>query len=460
MFTDITWQDWQSAEDRDTLLLSAIEGYKLSDAFAKALEAADYFRGRNTAVTRKTILQARKIETRDASGRRRVRSGTEDVVGNRIGSGFLFRFITQQNQFLLANGCILEDAATKALLGTDFDHQLSMLGERALIHGVAWGYWNANHLETLEAARDSRSGFFALMDELTGQPMVGIQFWQLPGDRPMYIRLFETDGVSILLVKRGALEVVQPKRAYITEIRSDALGDEIIRQSNYSCLPIIPLYANAEHQSELTPAIKAKIDAYDNILSDFADNLDRANDVYWVLNNFGGTTDDIAEMLEEIRRIKAVANLSDGSGASSTAEPRTIEVPYAARQTALDILERALYQDYMALNMDALTGSSLTNVAIRAAAANLNLKADRYEWQVFRFVQELLALLDIHTEAIRFQRQCIANESETVKDIMQMRSDIDRRTALKLNPYIQPEEIDMLCRTADNPGGEPCLSPT
>lgn len=444
MFTDVTYQDWLAAADRDRLLLTAIDRYKASRDFRLALEAGDYFRGCNSAVARKTILRARKIETRDASGRKRIRTGTEDVVGNRIGSGFLFRFITQQNQFLLANGCILHDSETKARLGADFDHQLAALGERALIHGVSWGFWNVDHLEVLEAARDSRSGFFALMDELTDEAMLGIQFWQITPDKPMYVRLFEMDGVAVFKVEKSLLIPVMPKRPYIVTLRSDALGDEVLSTGNYQRLPIIPLYANTERHSELTPAIKAKIDAYDNILSDFADNLDRANDVYWVLNNFGGTTDDIAQMLEEIQRIKAVANLSDGSGSSSTAEPHTIEVPYAARQTALDILERALYQDYMALNIDALTGGSLTNVAIRTATANLNLKADRYEWQVFRFVQQLLALLGITTEEIRFQRQCIANESETVADIAAMRPDIDRRTALKLNPYIQPEEIDAL----------------
>lgn len=444
MFTDVTYQDWLAAADRDRLLLTAIDRYKASRDFRGALEAGDYFRGCNSAVARKTILRARKIETRDNSGRKRIRTGTEDVVGNRIGSGFLFRFITQQNQFLLANGCTLRDSETKARLGADFDHQLAALGERALIHGVSWGFWNVDHLEVLEAARDSRSGFFALMDEMTDAAMLGIQFWQITPDKPMYIRLFEMDGVAVFKVEKSLLIPMMSKRPYIVTMRSDALGDEVLSTGNYQRLPIIPLYANTERHSELTPAIKAKIDAYDNILSDFADNLDRANDVYWVLNNFGGTTDDIAQMLEEIQRIKAVANLSDGTGSSSTAEPHTIEVPYAARQTALDILERALYQDYMALNIDALTGGSLTNVAIRAATANLNLKADRYEWQVFRFVQQLLSLLGVTTEEIRFQRQCIANESEMVADIAAMRPDIDRRTALKLNPYIQPEEIDAL----------------
>ena len=450
MLTDVTYQDYLAAEDQSSLLLRAVDRYRRSAAFVHALEAAEYFRGRNTAVSRKTVLRACKLESRDESGRRRVRSATRDVVGNRIGSGFLFRFITQQNQFLLSNGVILRDRETKALLGADFDRRLACLGERALIHGVAWGYWNADHLEILEAARDRRSGFFTLPDEMTGQPMVGVQFWQLPGKRPMYLRVFELDGVSVSRVEAGRLVPVMEKRPYLITRRSDALGDELISQGNYGRLPVIPLYANTEHQSELTPAIKAKIDAYDNILSDFADNLDRANDVYWVLNNFGGTTDDIAEMLEEIQRIKAVATLSDGTGSSSTAEPRTIEVPYAARRAALEVLERALYQDYMALNMDALTGGSLTNVAIRAATANLNLKADRYEWQVFRFMQELLVLLGVTTDEIRFQRQCIANESETVQDIAAMRGDIDRRTALKLNPYIQPEEIDALLSSRED----------
>lgn len=445
MFTDFTYQDWLRAEDKDALLLDAIAHFRLSPDFRRALEAGSYFRGCNTTVSRKTVLRARKVETRDEHGRRRVRAGTQDVVGNRIGSSFLSRFVIQQNQFLLGGGCTLPDAETKARLGLDFDHQLARMGERALLHGTCYGYWNTDHVELLELASDPYSGFFPLLDEVTGALRLGVQFWQIAPQRPLYVRLFEEDGVTLLMKRRRALLPVEAKRPYLVEMRRDALGDEVTATGNYGVLPIIPLYANAEHQSELTPSIKAKIDAYDNILSDFADNLDRANDVYWVLNNFGGTTDDIAELLEEISRIKAVANLSDGSGASSTAEPRTIEVPYEARRTALELLERALYADYMALDLSQLTGGSLTNVAIRAATANLNLKADRYEWEVFRFVRDLLKLIGVETDEIRFHRQQIGNQSEIIADICAMRPDIDRRTALKLNPYIQPEEAEALC---------------
>ncbi len=443
IFTDITWQDYLAAEDREALLLEAAAKYKASRAFRQALEASAYFRGENTNVSRKTVLRARKIETKDDKGRTRVRTATEDVVGNRISSGFLFRFVTQQNQFLLSEGVSLPPAV-KSRLGADFDHQLEHLGECALLQGCAWGYWNADHLEVIEAARNSWSGFFPLVDEMTGETRLGVQFWQLASDRPMYLRVFEADGVTVYMQRGKTLEVAAPKEAYARTLRADALGESVLPGPEYERPPIIPLLANSDGLSEMTPAIKSKIDAYDSILSDFADNLDRANDVYWVLNNFGGTFEDVAELLEQINRVKAVANLSDGTGNHATAEPHTIEVPYAARQAALDLLERALYQDYMALDMDALTGSSLTNVAIRVASANLNLKADRYEWQVRAFVAAVLSLLGIHEQDIRFKRQAIANESETVADIAVMREDIDRKTALRLNPYIQDEEISAL----------------
>ena len=451
MFTAYTYQDWERTPEwqRPELMEKIIAAYKVSAEFTHALDALAYFQGENPSVAKKTVLRARKIECKDASGRKRVRAGTEDVVGNRIGSGVFFRLVTQQNQYLLANGVTLKDTTLKERLGLGFDKAMEQIGERALLGGVSWGFWNVDHLETIEAVKDASSGFVALLDEETSAPMVGVQFWQISAKRPLHVRLFELDGLTVYRRGKEEMEVIVTKRPYAISVARDAAGEMITGASNYGALPVIPLYANTEKRSELTPAIRAKIDAYDNILSDFADNLDRANDVYWVLNNFGGTTEDIAVMLEEISRIKAVANLSDGTGAGSTAEPHTIEVPYAARQTALQILEREIYKDYMGVNMDEITGNSLTNVAIRTATANLNLKADRYEWQVFRFVQLVLALQGIKTEGISFKRQTIANETEIIENISVMREDIDDETALKLNPYIDQEAIPGILANRD-----------
>ena len=435
-----TYQDWLAATDKPAFLLEAVQQYKLSPFFRKALEAAAYFRGENPAVARKTILQAGKVTVRDAEGNRRTRAVTRDVVGSRIGSGIFFRLVVQQNQYLLQNGCLLPPGL-KPRLGADFDRKLAEMGEKALIAGVCWGFFNADRLEVLDAARDSLSGCFALPDEETGAWRLAVQFWQVGRDKPLYLRVFEEDGLSVYRREPGGLRLHRAKRPYLTLCRG---AEET--PVNWRGLPVFPLMANPEGRSELTPAIQAKIDAYDRILSDFSDNLDRANDVYWVLNNFGGTSEDIAATLAEISRLKAVVSYADGSGANASAEPHTLEVPHQARTAALELLRKALYDDFMALDTTRLRGGSITNVAIRTARADLDLKTDRWEWQVFGFVQALLKLLGTETDRIRFPRQQIADDTETIANIYAMRQDIDRATALRLNPLMQPEEAEALAK--------------
>lgn len=451
MFTAITYQDWEATPEyeRRELLCKVIDLYKGSEDFQRALTANQYFVGENPAVMNKMILQRGLAEVLQSDGSTRPVAQPKPIKGAQVPSNFLFRFVTQQNQFLLSNGVTLDDEETKSQLGYGFDKALEGMGEKALLHGVCWGFWNVDHVEIIQAARDALSGFVALVDEETSAPRVGVQFWQIAVDRPLHIRLFEVDGVTVYRKDKDDLVEIRAKQPYVLKMVADAAGEMLVGASNYAALPVLPLYANAEQRSELTESIKAKIDAYDRITSDFVDNFDRANDVYWVLNNFGGTLSDMVDTINTINELKLIANQSDGMGSSSTASPYTIEVPHEARKSALQLLEKALYQDYMALSMDEMTGGSLTNVAIQAAMTNLNLKTDRYEWQVFAFVQKLLDLLGIKTEEITFKRQEFVNKSEIVEDIQVMRQDIDDETALKLNPYINQEEIDAILANRD-----------
>ncbi len=458
MYTEYTYQDWKRMGGGPENARKIVESYKSSPFFLSALEANRYFSGENPTLDDKYLLQVRTKTAVDDTGATIRRAERVKVEGNRVSSSFLRRFVCQQNQFLLGNGVTLKDAALKERMGRGFDVKLQQIGEAALLHGVSYGYWNLDHLEAISAARDGLSGCVGLLDEVTSAVGVAIQFWQLSGKRPLYMRVFEPDGVTVYSYAESQFREEQPKRAYKRTILQDAIGETDIGGENYGALPVIPLYANDEHTSELTASIKAKIDLYDRITSDFGDNLDRANDVYWVLNNFGGNTDQALQVIQEIQQIKVALTLSDGAG-SSSAEPRTIDVPYAARQTAMELLEKALYSDYMALSMDEMTGGSLTNVAIQTAMTNLNLKCDHYEWQCFAFVQQVLALLGVDTEEIAFQRQTFVNRQETVQDIYTMRADLDLETALKLNPYISQDDIPgiMEALEAERVSGLPSL---
>lgn len=448
IFTAYTWQDWLSENGSRDLLLKIIRTYKASADFKNALTAQSYFDGDNEAIRQKVVLKANTINQTDETGRVTKILQNQEIAGARLANGFFTRAVMQQNQFLLGNGVRLKDQAQKDRLGLGFDKVLETMGENALVQGVCWGFWNLDHLEVIPAASDKASGFVALLDEMTSQPMLGIQFWQLTAKKPLYIRLFEVDGVTLLRHKDNILEEVEPKRSYVRRTSVDAAGAQVVGENNYSVLPVIPFYANKRKASELTVHIKSKIDAYDRIASDFVDNLDRANDVYWVLTNFGGGTQAVLEMLEQINKIRAVVNQGNGMG-SATAEPHTIEVPYEARKTALELLRSALYEDFMALDMSSITGGSLTNVAIEAATADLNMKANAYEWQAFQFMQKLLSLLGIQTEDIKFRRQTISNAQEIVESIYLARGDLSRRKALELNPYILEDEIETIMDEID-----------
>lgn len=450
MFIDYTFQDWEATPEGDRLELIAkiIRSYKASEDFRRAGEADEYFRAGKTAISKKVVLQPHSVTLTDDAGQIKKCTQMQEIVGTRIFSNFFFLFVTQQNQYLLGNGVNVEDNASADFLSNGFDKAVEQIGEKALVHGVCWGYWNNDHLEVIPAYTDELSGFVTLVDERTSLPRLGIQFWQINQKRPLYVRLFEEDGLTEYKTTekdKEKLEEYQPKRGYKQTWAEDAAGKTLLSSENYGLLPVVPFYASELKCSELTNSIKEKIDAYDIIFSDFGDNLAQANEIYWVFNNFGGRTSDIAETLALIKQLRAIANVSDGTS-SSTVEAKSFEVPYEARKTALALLEKALYRDYMAMSMDELTGGSLTNVAIRVAQTNLDLKANRYEWQAFAFVQQILALAGIKTENITFKRQSISNVTETIQNIYLMRQDIDQRTALSLNPMILADDVEDIIR--------------
>ena len=444
MYIKHTYQDWLLTPEgeRLELLEKIVQDYKSSSDFKIAQTADDYYTGECTAVDGKRVLRPIAVNHSDG-GREKKTTQLTEVVGNRISCDFFRRFVVQRTHYSLASGITIDGNASEDALGSGADHAISTAAQKAQVHGICWGYWNADHLEIIPAYDGDLSGFVALVDERTSQPMVGIHFWQLDTDRPLWVRLFETDGLTEYRQTKEQPHLVEytPKRPYKLTISTDAAGSEVVNGENYGSLPVVPLYANEMKRGTLTPAIKRKIDAYDVITSDFADNLEQANEIYWVLNNFGGTQSDIAEMLETIRRLKAIANLSDGTS-SSTVEAKSFEVPYAARQVAISLLTETLHDDAMVVNLKEITGGSLTNVAIETAFTRMDLGADELEWQVFTFVQQLLRLTGIDTEDITFKRARLFNVSETIQNIYMMREDIDQKTALTHNPMIEPDEVE------------------
>lgn len=400
----LTYQDLLAVGDnekaRTEFVFSAINRHKATNVYREAIIAESYDRKRNT-----TIMQYQKL-LYTMSGK----AVPDNYSANyKLCSNFFNRFVTQETQYLLGNGVSWTDAKTEEKLGKDFDTKLQTAGHEALVSGVAFGFWNLDHLDVFSIRE-----FIPLYDEENGALMAGIRFWQIDDSKPIRATLYEVDGYTDYIRKDADPEILRDKQSYKLLVRStNADGIEIYAGENYPSFPIVPLWGNTHHQSELI-GIREQIDAYDLIKSGFANDLDDASQIYWIIQNGGGMDDiDLAKFVERIKTVKA-AVVEDGG---ATAESHTMEVPYASREALLDRLRSDLYDDYMALDTKAISAGAATATQIKAAYEPLNNKTDMFEYCVVDFLQGILELAGIEDDP-SFTRSLIINTQEEVQTVL------------------------------------------
>lgn len=402
----------ENDETRAAFVRSVIFDHKASPLYETALDADNYDRGLNT-----TTMEYQKTIT-DLYGR----VYKDDIATvHRSCSNFFSIFTTQLNQHLLGNGVKWQNDSTGEKLGKDFDSRLQEAGKKALCGGVSFGFYNLDHLEVFSVLE-----FAPLYDEENGALAAGVRFWQIDSSKPLRAVLYEMDGyTSYMWLANSKIEpddkwqmisegvYFRPKVPYKLKIRtSEATGDEIYAGENYPSFPIVPLWGNPHHQSELV-GLQEKIDAYDFITNGFEDDLDNAQ-IYWIIKGAGGMDDyDLTKFLDRLRTVKAAAP-EDGQEVT----PVTVQIPYAAREALLVRLERQLYRDAMILNPDDIAGGAATATQIKAAYERQNVKADQYEYCVIDFLSGILSVAGIEDEPT-FTRSTIVNAQEEISLVIQ-----------------------------------------
>lgn len=369
------------------------------------MDAEAYYNGENT-----TINKYEKI-LYDMQGKAHVDMWT---ANHKIASHFFGFAVDQENYYLLGNGVTFSDAATKERLGTrnvPFDQQIMEAGREALICGVSYGFWNLDHIDVFSALE-----FVPLLDEENGALSAGIRFWQIDDTKPLRVTLYELDGYTEYIQRWGKpMAELVPKRTYRqTVTRSNADGTRIYDGDNYPAFPIVPLRNNKQNKSELCGR-RNTIDALDLASSSMVNNVDEGNLIYWVLTNCGGMDDlDDQKFLDRLNTTHIVH--ADGDG-GATAEPHTIEAPFTGTQTTIDILKKQLYEDFQAFDSSAVSAGNQTATAIKASYVPLDLKCDKFEAQVTRFIDGILALADLDDEPT-YTRNQIVNKSEEIQTVI------------------------------------------
>ena len=403
--------------DRSEFVKKVINEHKSSDLYLTAKIADDYDRSRNTTIMnyQKTVTMVTGQVVPD------IYSAT-----HRSTSNFFNIFVTQLNQYLLGNGADWKGKDPEKL-GKDFDTKLQEIGKNALSGGVSFGFFNLDHVNVFSVLE-----FAPLYDEEDGSMKAGVRFWRIDDNKPLRATFYELDGYTNYMwsskykpsepwVHIDEDVYMRPKKSYIIKtITSEADGTEIYDEENYPTFPIVPLWGNPHHQSEIV-GLREKIDAYDFIMNGFENDLDNAQ-IYWIIKGAAGMDDpDLMRFLDRLRMVKAAA---PAEGQEVT--PVEVSIPYEAREALLDRLEKQLYKDAMIMNPEDIVGGAATATQIRAAYERQNNKADQFEYCILKFISGICKVAGIDDSEVSFTRSVVVNTQEEITTLISAAQYLDK----------------------------------
>ena len=412
-----TYQDLialgENEKARAEFILSAITAHMSSDEYKTAEAAELYYNHENP-----TIMNYQKFVYNQFGQK------VPDIwaANNKIASNWYSYFVTQAASYLLGNGVTFGKKDTKEKLGKNFDKKVQDAAIAAKNGAVSFGFWNHDHVDVF-----SLTEFVTLYDEENGSLRAGIRFWNVAHEKPLRATLYEVDGYTDYIKRKGETELKlfsdAGKRFYVEKLKESELdGTELYGGRNYPSFPIIPLF-NIKKRSALT-GNRGTIDAYDLMMSGLINNVSDGEFIYWILKNCNGMSEvDDAKFVEQLKltHVGHADNKDDGQGADVEAHQAT--VPFEASAEALDRLKDQLFHDFMALNVEDLSANA-TNDQIQAAYEPLNQQTDQFEFQVTEFIEGILAVAGIDDEPT-YTRSQMSNRQETLEMVLQAAEYLD-----------------------------------
>ncbi|MBR4352699.1 MAG: phage portal protein [Bacteroidales bacterium] len=451
----ITYQDYERAENKTEWLQSAIRTYRNSNEYKKALDEQEYMAGRNTA-----ILQMEKVIYNMAGIPETDFTASNIKIRNRL----IHRLVTDRCSYSLGNGISFSDQEkeikdgktvivdpVKEELGNDFDQKVYQTAYWAQGNGAAYLYVHKGfEQDEWEYTLFRKTEFLALYDEQTGALRGGVRFWSLDwGKRPITAVLYTEAGYERYETPQkkyglSALAKVENLRPYIETVeQSEAFGEEVTGTGNLTTLPIFPLYSGENRDSALDN-LKPLVDAYDMIISGFANDIKDCAQIYWLVSGAMGMSEgDKRQLLDRL----ILQHMAVVDGENIKIEPYTQEVPYQARSEALKQLRNQMYENFGGFDVHTVEAGA-TNDHIEAAYWPMDEEADAFEYQIITFIRMILEMMGIDAVPV-FNRNRVSNQKEQTEMIMLAAQYLDDQTILEKLPWISVDEVDDILARKD-----------
>ena len=274
-------------------------------------------------------------------------------------------------------------------------------------------------------------------------PITKIQVWDKD-----YIYYYVQDGQGTITIDDSVER--NPRPHIIYEKKDGDYG------ASLGYIPFFKLKNNRYEKSDVF-TVKALIDDYDLMACGLSNNIQDFDFPIYAVSGFEG--DNLDELSQNIKAKKIV-----GVGPGGNVEVKTIDIPYQARISKLQLDETNIYRFGMGFNSAQLGDGNITNVVIKSRYALLDLKCNKFEKQLRAFMNQLVqvALDEINTNNetdyslkdiyYDFEREVITNASDnaSIKKVEADTRAVEINTLLNIAQQFDKETIlQMICEQLD-----------
>lgn len=204
------------------------------------------------------------------------------------------------------------------------------------------------------------------------EPIKRIQVWDKD-----YVYYYVQDGEGTIVIDDSVER--NPRPHIIYEKKGAEYG------SSLGYIPFFKLKNNRYEKSDVF-TIKAIIDDYDLMACGLSNNIQDFDFPIYAVSGYNG--DNLDELITNFRTKKTI-----GVGEGGNVDIKTIDIPYQARLSKLELDEKNIYRFGMGFNSAQLGDGNITNVVIKSRYALLDLKCNKFEKQLRAFLDQLVEVV-------------------------------------------------------------------
>ena len=275
-------------------------------------------------------------------------------------------------------------------------------------------------------------------------PITKIQVWDKD-----YVSYYVQDGEGTIVIDDSVERNPRPHIIY------EKKGEEYGASLGY--IPFFKLKNNRYEKSDVF-TVKELIDDYDLMACGLSNNIQDFDFPIYAVSGFQG--DNLDELIQNFKTKKMI-----GLGEGGNVDVKTVNIPYQARLSKLELDETNIYRFGMGFNSAQLGDGNITNVVIKSRYALLDLKCNKFEKQLRAFMNQLVqvaldeinsrgeetaySLKDVYYE---FDREVITNASDNanIKKVEADTRNVEINTLLNIAQNFDKETIlKLICEQLD-----------